>query len=195
MNRLLVVGLVVVLACTAYAGGNPNVRMYIDFDPPNYVHELMPVPYTVCSVYVCLDQLDTGIICVSFRLTDLVAEYPGVFVAPAWAPLLPGDLPISWAPWENPGATACGTECSPAENQPIVVGRVDFFYLIGSGCLEIRDHLEYPRWVIDCAEPGEVDYYCVYSHGTIGDSWCIPGDCPPVPVQNSTWGSVKSLYR
>ena len=79
MNRLLAVGLTVALACSANAGGNPNVRVYIDFDPPNYVHETTPEPYATVEAYVCMDHLDSGMTTISFRVTDFVAEFPGVF--------------------------------------------------------------------------------------------------------------------
>ncbi len=82
-----------------------------------------------------------------------------------------------------------------SEDEPILVAVMAFFYLGGSACLEIRDHLEYPRWVVDCGEPGEVDQYCVLAHGSIGGAACPDGDCSPVPVESETWGTIKSLYR
>lgn len=82
-----------------------------------------------------------------------------------------------------------------SEDEPILVAAVTFFYLSGSGCLEIRDHWDYPRWVVDCGEPGEVDEYCVLAHGSVGGYVCPQGDCGPVPVQGGTWGMIKSLYR
>ena len=87
------------------------------------------------------------------------------------------------------------SECMLSEDEPVLVAVVTFFYLGGSGCLEIRDHEEYPRWVVDCSEPGEVDQYCVLAHGSIGGSPCPDGGCQPAPVQGETWGTIKSLYR
>ncbi len=82
-----------------------------------------------------------------------------------------------------------------SEDEPVLVAVVTIFYLGGAGCLEIRDHMEYPRWVVDCSEPGEVDQYCVLAHGSIGGYPCPVGDCQPVPVEGETWGTIKSLYR
>jgi hypothetical protein len=61
----------------------------------------------------------------------------------------------------------------------------------------ILDHPDWPRWVMDCPVPGEVDYYCVWMHGGVGKD-ALEGDeeCfPVVPVEDATWGSVKALYR
>jgi hypothetical protein len=82
-----------------------------------------------------------------------------------------------------------------SDDEPVLVAVVTFLYLEGSGCLEIRDHEEYPRWVVDCNEPGEVDQYCVMAQGSIGGFACPDGDCLPAPVQSETWGAIKSLYR
>jgi hypothetical protein len=86
MRRLLVVSLVVALACTAYAGGNPDVRIYFDFDPPNYVHEIEPPPYTVVHAYVCVDNLDDGFTAACFRTNDPLADCPGVIAVASWQP-------------------------------------------------------------------------------------------------------------
>jgi hypothetical protein len=93
MNRLLVLGLVVLLAGSAHAGGNPGVRIYIDFDPPNYMHSISPEPYSDVEAYICLDNLGIGMINVSFALTDLEAEYPGLCNPPSFTRLLVGSLP------------------------------------------------------------------------------------------------------
>ncbi len=194
MNRLLVTALVVFVACTAHAGGNPDARIYIDFDPPNYVHAFQPELYTMVNAYVCLDQIGSGMESIAFRLNDLQADYPGMCGTLSFTVLLPGLHPITNIPWWDPGVTLTSAECMTDE--PVVIGCTIFFYLGGSGCLKLRDHLEYPRWVVDCSEPyGEVDQYCVLAHGTIGDATCPEGDCAPVPVEHQTWGTIKSLYR
>lgn len=94
MNRLLTLGLAVVLAGVAHAGGNPDVRIYVDFDPPNYAHSISPEPYTTVEAYICLDNLGIGFDSVSLGLTDLSAEYPGSCVSPSITYLLPGQLPL-----------------------------------------------------------------------------------------------------
>jgi hypothetical protein len=58
----------------------------------------------------------------------------------------------------------------------------------------ILDHPDYPRWVIDCQDPGQVFYYCVRSHGGVWKD-AVVGDCPTVAVEDVSWGSIKSMYR
>jgi hypothetical protein len=45
MRTFLALLMVAALAVPAFAGGNPCVRSYIDFDPPNHLHEYIPMPY------------------------------------------------------------------------------------------------------------------------------------------------------
>ncbi len=87
MSRLLALGLVVVLATGVHAGGNAGVRIYIDFDPPNYVHQADPAPYTWIDAYVWLDSLEEGVSAVSCALPDLVASCPDVIAAATWTSL------------------------------------------------------------------------------------------------------------
>ena len=195
MKWLLVAGLIVLLVSTAHAGSNPDVRIYIDFDPPNYVHGVAPEPYEMFDAYVCMDQVGGGVMTVSFRVTDLMLEYPGMVGTQSWTQLFPGQLPICW-PWSDWGSTIYSEECMTEEEGPVLVGYLSYFYLgYGSGCLEILDHADYPRWVVDCGEPGEVDLYCVLAHGSINGGACPDGDCPAVPVADGTWGTIKSMYR
>jgi hypothetical protein len=191
MNRLIAVALILAVACVAFAGGNPDIRAYFDFDPPYYLHAVYPAPYTSVDMYICVDNVDQGITTFSFRMDDPVASNPGVIIACNWTQLLPGGF-IPMDPWPF-GVTVFSSECVASD--PLIVGRVNFFYLGGSCCLEILDHPDYPRWVVDCSEPGEIDYYCVLAHASIGGAVCPEGDCAQVPIESSTWGSVKSLYR
>jgi hypothetical protein len=74
--RLLAVTLAVLAVClTAQAGYNTCVRLYIDFDPPNYVHSRGELePYSTIRVFLCADCLgvngqgDVGFSSISFRL-------------------------------------------------------------------------------------------------------------------------------
>ena len=88
MSRLLVAGFVVLLACAAYAGGNPDVRIYFDFDPPNYTHEIEADLYTTVDAYVCLDHVGEGITVVSFAMNDPSEDCPGVVAVLGWSPYL-----------------------------------------------------------------------------------------------------------
>jgi hypothetical protein len=88
MSRLLAIVALVALACSAYAGGNPDIRIYIDFDPPNYVSEIEADIYTMIDAYVCMDSIGEGMTGVSFAMNDPSVDFPGVVVVPTWSPYL-----------------------------------------------------------------------------------------------------------
>ena len=171
-RSLLVCVLVLAMAAAAGAGGNPYVRCYIDFDPPNMVHWVQPEPGTTVDAYICLSELEMGMTVLSFRVTDIMTEYPGVFSSCSFQSLLPGGLAIG-DPFE--GITVASTECMPPPH--VCVGVLHLEYAEGDACIEIMDHPEYPRWVFDCNDPGEVDDYLTTGHGTVGGVtlWCPPG--------------------
>jgi hypothetical protein len=190
MKRLLIVGTIMLVAVTAFAGGNPNVKGYIDFDPPNMVHAVMPAPYTSVNAYVCFTDLEMGLTSASFRLTDVATVCPGSFAPPSFVNLLPGDLAIGNI---VDGITVASTGCEPPPT--VCVGYASLFYLGIPCCLELLAHPEYPGWVTDCNDPALVDIYCVLSHGDVGGAGCPEGDCEENPVEDATWGGIKSLYR
>jgi hypothetical protein len=164
MNCLLTAGLLLLLACSAHAGGNPNVRAYIDFDPPNYVHAINPAPYTTVEAYLCLDNVEEGVTSISFMMQRPDEACPAAFVGASWQNFFPSGI-IPMNPWPS-GVTVPSTECMAFD--PLVVGVVTTFYLGG---------------------------YCVLSHVSVGGAECPEGDCGPVPVEGSTWGTIKALYR
>jgi len=194
MHRLPIFMFVVFLSTMAHAGENPDARLYVDFDPPNYVHDIAPLQYSTVTAYVCLDHLGTGVTVLCFRMEDPAVDCPGVCVASSWAPYWPH--PISYPdPWDPPsGACVSSTECVDVD-EVVVVGEITLFYLGGSCCLELLDHMDYPRWVVDCEDPPGLDEYCVLEHGSIGGADCPEGDCEEVSVEPGTWGSMKALYR
>ena len=190
MKRLLIAGMVMLVAVTAFAGGNPAVNAYIDFDPPNKVHEYAPVPYETFDAYICFGDLTQGLTSASFYVKDPTVFCPGVFAPPSFTNILPGDLAIGNI---FTGITVSSTGCEAPPD--VCVGYLTLFYLGGECCLEILDHPESPRWITDCTEPYvEVDLYCVLSHGSIGGATCPDGDCGS-PVEDATWGGIKALYR
>ena len=88
---------------------------------------------------------------------------------------MPGGLMIG-DPF-NGGATIASTQCM--YDDPLAVGYGTYFYLGGDCCIQILDHHDFPRWVVDCQDPGQVDYYCVLSHGEVSSVGCPAGFCPP----------------
>jgi hypothetical protein len=173
----------------ANAGGNPDVKGFIDFDPPNRVHEISAEPYTTVNAYICFGDLDVGLLGACFRINDVLAECPGV-VASAGFTNTVGGFTVGDV-FEGIVVTALDCQGPPDAN----LGYLEIFYLGGECCVQLLDHPEYPRWAMDCGNPVEEDYYCVLSHGSIGGAACPDGDCGSTPVENSTWGTIKSLYR
>ncbi len=195
MRRMLIAVLVLAVATVAFAGNNPQVRAYISFDPAGdpLQNAIAGTPYTTVSAYFCLGCVDGGMTTVSMLFNDVVVQCPGVMATKAFVNLLPGDLAIGNA--FAGGITVASTECMPTD--PVVVGRIDCFYLGGACCIQILDHSAYPRWVVDCQDPGVVDYYCLWGHGSVGGASCPAGEtclCDS-PVEDATWGGIKALYR
>ncbi len=117
----------------------------------------------------------------------------GMFAPPAFMSLLPGQLPI-W--WTLGGMTLQSDSCVGGGGDPLLVAYLEIFPFPGaSACIEVRDHGGYPRWIVDCSEPGGVDQYCVLAQGSIGGAMCADGDCVQVPVEARSWSTIKSLYR
>ena len=196
MRRTAIAGIILIAAVTAMGGENPDVRLYVDFDPPNYVHGIEPELYTSYDAYICVDCLGTeqsegGIEEIYFRVDVTGSIYSLV----SFSPLVTAHIPITW-PEIDGDIFLWMVDCLTDDPCPLVA--VHLFCLGGSGCILINDHNELPRWVYDCNL--ELDYYCVYSHGSVAGGECPPGDpgcdCSGgTAVQSSTWGSMKALYR
>ncbi len=88
MKHVLIVGLVLAMAVTAFAGGNPNVKAYISFDQTGaggLIHEYMMTQYVGYNAYFCLTDLDLGMTTVSFMLTDPMVVAVVAATASSWS--------------------------------------------------------------------------------------------------------------
>jgi hypothetical protein len=187
----IAISVLVLVAGTAVANPIVGEWLYIDFDPPNFAHRADPPIYTSVDAYLMLDLThsgEPGFASVSFRL-DVT---PGMSSPPAFTNLLPGDLAIG--NWET-GITLASTEC--ITTFPAQVAVLTLFYLGVPGDVSIHDDPQYPRWVVNCEDPGGVFYYCMYSSGGVGKDPAIgpSGDCGGNPVEDVSWATIKSLYR
>jgi hypothetical protein len=188
MRTLIALLLVGALAVPAMGGANPNVRCYVDFDPPNYVHYLLDQPMGQYTDVGCLmlDCIPGGITTVSLKVT-VVGDLNGSIT---FTNILPGDLAIG--AWDT-GITLSSTDCML--DDPLCFATFTVFTFGGSADIIIGDHPDFPRWVVDCADG--TDFYCVLAHGgwnkvnLAGEAGC---DCSS-PVEDATWGVIKSLYR
>ncbi|MCK4512158.1 hypothetical protein KAW64_10485, partial [bacterium] len=133
------------------------------------------------NAYFCFSDLDMGLTVVSFMINNPQVECPGLFASQAFTNLL--DL-MAGDPFT--GMSLASTTCRPAPL--VVVGYLNLFPVaVGDCTVQILDDPNFPRWVVDCTLPnGEVDYYTVLSQGYIGEA---------SPVEDSSWGSIKALYR
>ena len=197
MKQILAMCLVLVFAVTASAGLNPQVNGYITFDPAGdpLMNAVAPAPYTTVNAYFALGCVEGGMTVVSFLLNSAMADCPGVIATQSFVNLMPGGLAIGDA-FTAPGITIASTECMTMD--PVIVGYGTYFYLGGACSIELLDHVDYPRWVVDCQEPGVVDFYCLAGHGSVGGAVSPePEVCPcgGVPVEDATWGGIKALYR
>ncbi len=188
MKTLALATVALLVASGALAGGNPDVIAYVDFDPPNRVHEYWPEPYEWFSAYLCLGDLGDGMRCVSFSFSD----WEGWTGYAILENLLPGGSLECDEGNPSPGCTWCATSCQAGPDVPFA--RIDIFYESGSFCIEIVDHASYPRRVRDCDDPAGFDEYCILAHGSVNGAACPEGDCG-TPVEDGTWGTIKSLYR
>ena len=180
------------LCMPAFAGGNPDIEIYISFDQTGNgakEHYYTMTPSEPFNAYVCVTGLDMGFTGVSFALTDPDAENPDMFLIQSFE----NDLDIAVGDFAT-GISVASQTCRTEEI--VVVAHLVLFPLTaGDFCIEIKDYPAFPRWVVDCTQPnGLVDFYCVFQNGTIGGGTCPVGDCPD-PVEDSTWGGIKALYR
>ena len=207
MRYVLIVIAVVAFCVPAFAqGGNEGAKVFITFTSPtpdngSVVNRADPAPYETFYAYIGVTDLGVGMQGIAFMMNDLLVEYPGVFSPPTFENLLPGDLAIG-----NylTGITLASTECMNVDSDasreyidPVIFAKLTLFYLGGVAQVKILDHPEYPRWLMNCEEPSVVDFYCVWTHGGVGED-ALPGDIgceADSPVELQTWGAIKSLFR
>ena len=183
--------LVALLSATALANPIIGEWFYVDFDPPEYQHWIMPQPYTMAEGYLVLNLEHGGwtdlVSAVSFRV-DIV---PWPDVEPTFETL--HQLSIWEGDWRQ-GVTVAFGECIDVL-QPVPIARFSFFYTGGAHDVLILDHPDYPRWLLDCSDPPQIMSYCVLTHGSVGKMNPVWGDCEVNPVEERSWGSIKSMYR
>lgn len=182
---------VAALSCAPMlAAANPiAIEMMIDFDPPGYVHEAYPAPYTQVDAYVTADFTGwiEGINMVAFRLglppetgtgLDFYTASPIIFID--------GD-------WES-GIIVWTDDC--LDTFPVILGYLSMFYLGVPGHVTIDPHPDLGHVFTACDNPGETLEYCYVQDGGIGTGAPEPRFlCEHNPVMNVAWGAIKSLYR
>jgi hypothetical protein len=198
MKSLLAVLMIGAFAVTAFAGANPNIRIYLDVDPPVKVHEIHPDAGTTFDVYVCVDCFGEGS---GTRGTAFLLQRTFTGFKLSQTSLM-GGLDFGDAETDPGWTLAAGADCVyPDANDVACIAVIQYLYQGGPGTLDLLPHgLVEPgtgREVLDCDFAS--DFYCIYANLGVsvppnpGETDCI---CEPAsPVEDATWGSIKSLYR
>ncbi len=187
MKHLFVAGVVLAVALTGLAAANPGPGppyAYVSFDQTGsgaLVHEYSMMQYVSFNAYFCFSETEAGLTVVSFMINNPQAEYPGVFAAQSFTNLL--DIIVG-----NPytGMSLASTTCR--DEAVVVVGYLNLFPIALVDCwVHILEDPDFPGWVVDCTQPnGEVSFY-----GLLADGHIVGGS----PVEDISWGSIKTLYR
>ncbi len=185
MRFLLSVVLVALLATTAFAGENPDIMIGLDSTtgPPTEVNRVDPAVNGTFDVYVVFKNFGAGggMLGAAFMFDR---DFTGFKLTQT--NLLPG---LDFGDVEVDGwAITAGAECQyPDGNGYLVAATCQYMYLGTPGTITVINHPVDDNSVADC--PNDLDFWTVYSNFGVGM------DAPTSPVEASTWGSIKSLYR
>lgn len=190
----------ILVACmlTGSAFAVLDVKAAIDFggtatDNSGIVSRVDPAQYETVDAYVVITDMSTltdeGLKTCNFML----GLTPGTSLMTTFTNLLPGNLAIgSW----DTGIALAATECM--QGPFIQVAKLSVFYSGTPGSVTILPHPEWDTWVDDCyLIPDGQHYFCVANNGGIGmdppagDVGCDMN----TPVDESSWGSIKAMYR
>ena len=192
MKSILAFLLVALLVTPVFAGENPGVRLFMTADSEDYV-DYIDVPGTTQPVpfYLVADCLETGATAVAMTLTNTVPGWQGGAFT-----YLPGALTIGGVN-DPAGFSLAWADCEYPD--PItgflVIGTFPWC-CTGPGTWVITPHPTETRKLTDCDKVA--DQYCVYQNVGVGvtapagDEGC---ECEVSPVEDSTWGTIKSLYK
>ncbi len=200
MKRLLVVLLIAALAVPALATENPLLAIFLDADMDTgnaVVNEACPDIGGTFSVYVCFDRFGDGggMLGAAFMFDRTFSGFKL-----SQTNLLPG---LAFGDVEVDGwAITAGANCQyPDANGVLVAATCMYLYQGAAGTISILPHPVDSNSAADCLN--ELDFWCVasvLSHGQSGNFGCCmapdDGACEPLsPVEEATWGTIKSFYR
>lgn len=195
-TAMLMVFLFVLFSIPAQAGQNPDIQIYLDADPPNFIHEVTPEPSAAFDVYVCLTCFgpDGGTRGTAFLLTRTFGGFKLSQTS------MMGGLDFGDAETDPGWTIAAGADCVyPDAADVVVVGVIQYLYTGPTGTLDIHPHGDVEpgtgREVLDCDFAS--DFYCIRANLGVGGP-PNPGEeceCPSTPVNETTWGRLKAMYR
>jgi hypothetical protein len=194
-RALLSLFLVAFIALPVFAGQNPNLRIFLDADPPTMTSEIHPDASATFNVYVCVDCFGAN---GGTRGTAFLLQRTFTGFKLSQTSLM-GGLDFGDAETDPGWTLAAGADCVyPDATGVACIAVIQYLYLGGAGTLDLLPHgLVQPgtgREVLDCDFAS--DFYCI--SGNLGVSVPPnPGESCPCgsPVEDATWGNIKSLYR
>ena len=197
MKFALIALMVLAMSVPAFAGQNPDIRAFISFDPDcvtgPYVHRT-EVTSGLVDCYIVFDCFgpDGGM-----RQFSTTFTTTGFGMAFAMVHFLPGAQVIGAPDNQVLGLVVSGDDCVYPNECGIVVALNQPYFVQAPGTITLTPNPIDGALVTDCLFAA--DFYCVLANGGLGmdpPPGDDPCDCePPSPVEDSTWGSIKSLYR
>ena len=176
---------VVMVAAAAIA--NPiAVEMYVDFDPPNYVPSVYPIPYSMVDAFIVTDLVAYSgqeIYAISF---DVDVLFGNAIVSGNFVPA----VPVYSVQIVDNGITVIAEDC--ISEIPATLGYVPIFYTGAPDCVQITPHIFQGHTFVTC-DMVEHDW-CYAGDGGIGMEPDVQAYCGN-PVQDIAWGAIKAMYR
>ena len=201
MKSLIAVLAVVVFVAPTLGGQNPNIAIFLNSEESGQgTNEICPAPGEFFHVYVCFDRFSPAGGLGGFALR-FERTFEG-FLIHQW--LLAG-WGMGWGGIEESGYNAAGLCVYPDPNGIVVPLAIEYLYTDGPGTITALGHADLGNMTWDCNH--DTDPWCVASlasHGFSGHfGVCAPppetrvGDCEPIvtPVEDGSWGTIKTLYR
>jgi len=198
MRVLLIILTVLVMAVPVLADQNPDLGIYLDLDTgtPIADNEICPNPNDTFDVYVCFDRFGDGggMLGAAFMFDRTFGGFKLV------QSNLLGGLDFGDVEADGWALTSGASAVYPDANGVVVAASVQYLYLGTPGTITITPHPVDSNSAADA--DNELDYWCIHSIAHCGASGNLgvcatpdDGDCLASPVAESSWGSIKALYR
>jgi hypothetical protein len=193
MRRYAAVALTLLVAQAALADQNPDIRVFLDLEPPTGVTRIDPEPNTAFNVYIVMDCFSP-----SGGLRGIRVAFRRTFGAICMGEVcVPGGMELGNVEDPHAGWMAAFFDCAyPDENGSVVVGYVQYYYTGPPGNIRIiRTEFE-PGACIDCY--CDYDYWCVAGNFGVGEDPPLAEpdcQCGTTAVVESSWSAIKAFYR
>ena len=161
---------------------------HIDFDPSISIDNLAtPGINDPFDAFITLELLNDGMTSCAFS----VNVPPETASDVTFENLLPDGF--TEGEWDT-GVLVGSSSCVGNAGDLVSVGVLHMVYQGTPGDIMLLSHPDYPEMVIDCQSPGQIQTFCVMSHGGVNKA-PLDGDCVVTPAEDKTWTSIKALYR